>query len=161
MAQLTPNARSAPVRWVHAWWHDRSLFLDDQSPFLSPQEDHHRRHFRDRIRYSSYVSISDRRVRRLFRNQQEVESHDGVRLKKDRCGPHSPRMVSTICLYLSQVGHSVCGIDTFESVEEGKVPPRQVSFPPLFPIRNGPQPVPIKLFCAHSSSCGPYCTANY
>jgi len=133
---------SIPTLWYFSkcclsdgWWHDRSLFLDDQSPFLSPQEDHHRRHFRDRIRYSSYVSISDRRVRRLFRNQQEVESHDGVRLKKHRCGPQSTRMVSIICLYLSQVDHSVCGIDTFESVEEGNVPPRQVSFSSLFPIR--------------------------
>lgn len=38
-------------------------------------------------------------------------------------------MVDTICLYLSQVDHSVCGIDTFESVGEGKV---HVSFPSLF-----------------------------
>jgi len=33
-------------------------------------------------------------------------------------------------LYLSQVDHSVCGIDAFESVEEGKV---HIYFPSLFP----------------------------
>jgi len=43
---------------------------------------------------------------------------------------HIPRGWLTQCLCLSQVDHSVCGIDTFESIEEGKV---HVSFPSLFP----------------------------
>ena len=81
----------------------------------------------------SYVSISDRRVERLFRNQQEVESHDSVGPKKHCCGPHSTRMVNTICLYIKHVDQSVCGIDTFESVEESKVPLRHVYSPSLFP----------------------------
>ena len=137
MAQLDPNALVLfEVRLSDGCMRGGTtkVFSSTTSlPFLSPQDDHYRRHFRDRIRHSSYVSIGDRRVRRLFRNQQEVESHDGVRPKKHRCGPHSTKMVNTICLYLSQIDHSVCGIDTFESVEEGKVLLRHVSFPSLFP----------------------------
>lgn len=41
-------------------------------------------------------------------------------------------MVNTIYLYLGQVDHSLCGVDMFESVEEGKVPLRHLSFPSLF-----------------------------